>query len=174
MAAHKDITLTDNHHPYRWVFANTTERLELTTIDESELYKRAIQLDNEKEYTLISLTPIRWKEYGTVNSIPTTTVARLNPSPITNVIPGLSLNTDYSCLLLSSTENIVLLSTPTIRAPINNAQEITLVNVGNFSITFQSNNNLSESQLSNTFILSPSNRIAKLIFIKGLDNWYKY
>ena len=91
--AHKDITPIDNHHPYRWVFANATERLTLTTTNASnQLYKRALQLDNEKEYTLISLTPLRWKEYGATNSIPTTTVARLNPSPIITVVEGLSID----------------------------------------------------------------------------------
>ncbi|MFM7989534.1 MAG: hypothetical protein ACKPKO_60490, partial [Candidatus Fonsibacter sp.] len=83
--AHKDVQPTDNHHPYRWVFNNATERLALTSINSSELYKRALQLDNEKEYTLISISPIRWKEYGTTNSIPVTTVARLNPSPVVTV-----------------------------------------------------------------------------------------
>ena len=67
-----------------------------------------------------------------------------------------------------------MISTPTIRAATNNAQELNLVNIGNFSITFQSNQDLSDSQISNAFILNPSNRITKLIFIKGLDNWYKY
>lgn len=172
--AHKDITPIDNHHPYRWIFANATERLTLTTIEPTELYKRAIQLDNEREYTLISIAPIRWKEYGTTNSIPTTTVARLNPSPVVNVIEGLSIESNYSCLILTSTENVILFSTPNIRGAANNGQEITLVNIGNFSITFQSNQDLSDSQITSTFTLSPTNRVAKLIFIKGLDNWYKY
>ena len=172
--AHKDITPVDNHHPYRWVFANATERLTLTAVGSTELYKRALQLDNEKEYTLISITPLRWKEYGATNSIPTTTVARLNPSPIVTVVEGLSIDSNYSCLTLTSTQNILLFSTPTIRAATNNAQELTLVNIGNFSITFQSNQDLSDSQIADTFILSPTNRVVKLIFIKSLNNWYRY
>jgi hypothetical protein len=66
--AHKDVTTIDNHTPYRWVFNNVTERLTLTSINSSELYKRALQLDNELEYTLISTSPIRWKEYGTTQT----------------------------------------------------------------------------------------------------------
>lgn len=171
--AHKDITLTDNHHPYRWIFTNATERLTYT-VSSSDLYKRAIQLDNEKEYTLISLSPVRWKEYGTTNSTPTTTVARLNPSPMITVVPGLSIDPNYSSLTLTSVANITLISTPNIRAATNNSQEITLVNVGNFNITFQSELNLTGSQIANEFTLTPINRVAKLIFVKGLDRWYKY
>lgn len=172
--AHKDVVATDNHHPYRWIFNNATERLSLTTIDPSEVYKRALQLDNEKEYTLISVSPIRWKEYGTTNSIPVTTVARLNPSPIITVIPGLSIDVTYSFINLTSTADVTLISTPNIRAPLNNAQEITLANIGNFNITFQSKDNLDDSQLAQTFTLTPTNRIAKLIYIKPINLWFKY
>lgn len=171
--AHKDITPINNHHPYRWIFANATERLaQVVTVD--DLYKRAIQLDNEKEYTLISISPIRWKEYGTTNSIPVTTVARLNPSSVINVVAGLSIDPSYSCLKLTSTANITLISTPNIRAATNDSQEVTLVNIGNYNITFQSELNLTGSQIADDFTLSPTNRVAKLIFIKGLDRWFKY
>lgn len=172
--AHKDITPQDNHTPYRWIFTNATERISYVPTS-TDIYKKALQLDNEKEYTLISLSPVRWKEFGTTNSIPTTTVARLNPSPVINVVGGLSIDPNYSCLTLNSTANITLISTPNIRAATNNAQELTLVNIGNFSITFQSEVNLTGSQIAEDFILSPSNRVIKLIFIKnGLDRWYIY
>jgi len=172
--AHKDVQPTDNHHPYRWVFNNATERLALTSINSNELYKRALQLDNEKEYTLISVSPIRWKEYGTTNSIPVTTVARLNPSPIVTVTAGLSLENTYSCLNITSTADVTLISTPNIRAPLNNAQELTILNVGNYNITFQSEEDLTDSLLVQTFTLTPTNRIAKLIYLKPINRWYKY
>ena len=171
--SHKNITPLDNHTPYRWIFANATERLSYTATTD-DLYKKALQLDNEKEYTLISLSPVRWKEFGTTNSIPTTTVARLNPSPVVNVVGGLSIDPNYSCLTLTSVADITLISTPNIRAATNNAQELTLVNIGNFNIVFQSELSLTGSQIAEDFTLSPTNRVAKLIFIKGLDRWYKY
>jgi|NOAtaT_7_FD_contig_31_5896649_length_2873_multi_12_in_0_out_0_1 hypothetical protein len=172
-SAHTDILPADNHTPYRWIFANATERLSYIPVT-ADLYKKALQLDNEKEYTLISLSPIRWKEFGAANSIPTTTVARLNPSPVVNVVEGLSIDPNYSCLTLTCVADITLISTPNIRAATNNAQELTLVNIGNFDITFQSELALTGSQVAEDFTLSPTNRIAKLIFIKGLDKWYKY
>lgn len=173
--AHKDVTTSDNHSPYRWIFNNATDRLSLTSINSTELYKRALQLDNELEYVLISVSPIRWKEYGTTNSIPTTIVARLNPSPVITVIAGLSIDSTYSCVNLTSTTNVTLLSTPNIIGAPNNSQELTLVNIGNFNITFQSEDALSGSQIATTFTLTPTNRVAKLIYVKqGLDKWYKY
>ena len=44
--AHKDVTTVDNNNHYRWIFNNVAERLTLTSINSSELYKRALQLDN--------------------------------------------------------------------------------------------------------------------------------
>jgi hypothetical protein len=173
--AHKDVTPLDNHHPYRWVFTNLTERLSLISINNTELYKRALQLDNEKEYVLISTTPIRWKEFGSITSIPTTIVARLNPSPlITTVGTTIIDSNNYSCVNLTSTTNVTLISTPNITAATNNAQELTLVNRGNNNITFQSEDDLTASLLATTFTLTPINRIAKLIFITNLDRWYRY
>jgi hypothetical protein len=173
--AHKDVTTSDNHSPYRWIFTNATERLALTPISSTELYKRALQLDNELEYTLISTTPIRWKEYGTTNSIPTTIVARLNPSPVITVIPGLSIDSTYSCVNLTCNTNVTLISTPNIIGAPNNSQELTLVNVGNFNITFQGEGTLTGSQVATTFTLTPAARVAKLIYIKqGFNLWYKY
>lgn len=173
--AHKDVTSSDNHSPYRWVFTNATDRLALTPISSTELYKRALQLDNELEYTLISNSPIRWKEYGTTNSIPTTIIARLNPSPVITVIAGLSINSTYSCVNLTSAANVTLISTPNIIGAPNNSQELTLVNVGNYDITFQSESALTGSQIATTFTLTPNARVAKLIYIKqGFDLWYKY
>lgn len=173
--AHKDVTTIDNHTPYRWVFNNVTERLTLTSINSSELYKRALQLDNELEYTLISTSPIRWKEYGTTNSIPTTTVARLNPSPVITVVEDLSINPTYSCLNLTSTANVTIISTPSIIAATSNAQELTLVNVGNYNIVFQNKTVLEGSLIDTSFTLTPTARVVKLIYIKqGLNLWFKY
>lgn len=173
--AHKDVTSSDNHNPYRWIFNNATDRIALTSIDSSELYKRALQLDNELEYTLISTTPIRWKEYGKTNSIPTTIVSRLNPSPVITVIAGLSIDSTYSCVNLTSTANVTLISTPNIIGAPNNAQELTLVNVGNYNIVFQDETALTGSQIATGFTLTPTNRVAKLIYIKqGFNLWYKY
>lgn len=173
--AHKDVTTIDNHTPYRWIFNNVTDRLALTSINSSELYKRALQLDNELEYTLISTSPIRWKEYGTTNSIPTTIVARLNPSPVITVVEDLSINPTYSCLNLTSNEDVTIISTPTIIAATNNAQELTLVNVGNYNIVFQNKTVLEGSLIDTSFTLTPNNRVVKLIYIKqGLNLWFKY
>lgn len=173
--AHKDVTTLDNHSPYRWIFNNATERLALTSIDSSELYKRALQLDNELEYTLISNSPIRWKEYGTTNSIPTTIVARLNPSPIVNVISTSSIESLYSCVVLTSTANVTLSSVPNILGAANNTQELTLINVGSFDITFQGEGVITGSQIANSFTLTSINRVAKLIYVKqNINLWYKY
>ena len=171
--AHKDVPLIDNHHPYRWIFNNASDRLAASTTAD-DLYKRALQLDNETEYILISNTPTRWKEINTITSVPTTVIARLNPSPVITLAEDMSINPNYSCLSLTSMSAITLISTPNIRSATYNAQELTLMYLGDYSIMFLSKNDLPDSQLLNGFVLNTSNRVKKLVFSKVLDLWLSY
>lgn len=174
MTAHKDIEFINNHTPYRWVFDTITERLAYTTSDTSELYKKALQLDNESEHILVSLTPIRWKELGATQFVPVVISSRLNASPERTLSVTTPVVPDYPLILINTAAPTTIIITPSIVPPPYNSTELTLLYIGATSITFQGEGDLAGTGIDNTFTLDSTNRIQKLIFNTTLNLWITY
>jgi len=171
MAAHKDVVGNDNHTPYTWIFTTVTDRLNFTTVDASLLYKKAFQLDNETEYVLASVAPLRWKQLSATNFVPTVVSSKLNSSPVTSVIATTIVTPSYPLMQLTTSGAVTLISVPNILPGNTNGQELSLIYLGSNSLVFQGESTLPNSRINNTFTLNTTNRLKKLVYSTVLSLW---